>query len=98
MKLLNLGFALAAAVGPALVAAQMVDEPTCYSWSGGHKSAGSFSKCPPPWIIAAKPAPLPPPVQPSPVMMPQSAPMASCPPLPTPHKRPIVKRKPRVQC
>ena len=71
---------------------------TCYSWEGGHKSAGSFSKCQPSVEVVVLNQ-LPPPVLPSPIMMPQSAPMASCPPLPTPHKRkPIVKRKPRVQC
>ena len=32
-----------------------VDEPTCYNWEGGHKSAGSFSKCGPRWVVAAKP-------------------------------------------
>ncbi len=46
-----------------------VDEPTCYSWEGGHKSAGSFSKCTR-WEVAKAPvAPPPPPVVvPAPVM------------------------------
>ncbi len=35
------------------------DEPTCYSWEGGSKSAGSFTKCPQPWVVAkAPPAPV----------------------------------------
>jgi len=33
------------------------DEPTCYSWNGGHKSAGSFTKCTPELLAAKKPAP-----------------------------------------
>lgn len=50
------------------------DEPTCYSWNGGHKSAGSFSKCNHwPVVVAAAP---PPAVVPAPVM--QASPV--CPP------------------
>ncbi len=69
---------------------------TCYSWNGGNFSAGSFSKCQPVIVLAqAKPA-LPPPVQPSPVMMPLSAPVTCAPP---PHK-PVIhhKPKPRKTC
>jgi len=75
--------------------AQMVDEPVCYSWNGGHKSAGSFSKCGPAWVVAKAappmmaPAPLPAPqIAPSPIMMPMT-----CAPEPKATKR-IVKRKP----
>lgn len=56
-----------------------VDEPTCYSWSGGYKSSGSFSKCTPELMAAAKPTPPPvavsAPVAPTPVVAP--APMMS---------------------
>jgi hypothetical protein len=85
-----------ALIGVGVTHAQMVDEPTCYSWEGGHKSSGSFSKCGPAWVAAAKPAPKTPvavaPVAPSPIMMPMS-----CPPV---HRitHPIHKRKPRVEC
>jgi len=93
-------FALAAPASAGGFAPLRMTDPgeTCYSWEGGHKSAGSFSKCQPSVEVVVLNQ-LPPPVLPSPIMMPQSAPMASCPPLPTPHKhKPIVKRKPRVQC
>jgi hypothetical protein len=71
-----------------------VDEPTCYSWNGGHKSAGSFSKCQPElqaWVKPPAPPPVavpavvtaPPVVHASPIMMPQSHPPA----------KPIVKKK-----
>ncbi len=67
----------------------------CYQWSGGHGSAGAFSRCQPSVQIAVlTPAPLAAPPTANPVMVP----MQSCPPLPTPKHRPIVKRKPRVQC
>jgi hypothetical protein len=54
------------------------DEPTCYSWNGGHKSAGSFSKCGPElhaWVkphVAQPPVAVPQaiPVQAPPIMMP----------------------------
>jgi hypothetical protein len=45
------------------------DEPTCYSWNGGYKSAGSFSKCPQPWVVAKAPAAPPPPVVVTPPVM-----------------------------
>lgn len=71
--------------------------PVCYSWEGGHKSSGSFSRCNPE-LQPAKPRAvvqaLPPPVLPSPVMMPQSAPITCAPP-PKPlvkHKRPPPKK------
>lgn len=68
-------------------------EPTCYSWNGGYKSSGSFSKCnpdlrpaqPKPRIVAQPIAPLPAPVLQSPILMPQSAPAP----------KPVVKRKPK---
>lgn len=92
MKLLTVAFALL----PLGAMAQMIDEPTCYTWQGGNFSAGAFTKCTPPWIIVKeqpKVAALPPPPAPSPVMMP----MQSCPPVAKP-KHHIIKRKPRVQC
>jgi hypothetical protein len=64
------------------------DEPTCYNWEGGHKSAGSFSKCGPRWEAPVKKAPLPPPVVTSPVMMPMAAPV-TCAPAP----KPVLKKK-----
>ncbi len=75
------------------------DEPTCYAWSGGAKSSGAFSKCPPTIVAIKKEAPpvavpvaLPPPVLTSPIMMPQSAPQViSCAPLP----KPVIKAKPK---
>jgi hypothetical protein len=70
------------------------DEPTCYSWNGGHKSAGSFSKCPQPFVVAKAPAPPPAPVVVAPPIMQSTV----CPPQvilePEPKKAPI-KRKPR---
>jgi hypothetical protein len=62
------------------------DEPTCYSWNGGHKSSGSFSKCnaelhawvkphvPPPVPVAQSAPVAAPTVHQSPIMMPQSHP------------------------
>lgn len=73
-----------------------VDEPTCYSWEGGHKSAGSFSKCGPAWVTAKAPAPAPAPaVVASPVVSPQAPimmPLVNCAPTP---KKPVIKRKPK---
>lgn len=97
--------ALAAAVGllayssfSGAHAQGFADEPTCYSWNGGHKSAGSFSKCSH-WVVqAAAPAPAPV-VVPAPVV--QAAPvqvMQSCPP---PERPPIVRKhkvRPKVIC
>lgn len=73
--------------------AQMVDEPTCYSWEGGHKSAGSFSKCGPVWVTAkAKPAPPAPVVTPIPT--PQAAPVPLATPVAcTPPPKPILKKR-----
>ncbi len=66
---------------------------SCYTWSGGNFSAGAFSKCSPTiQVSVVTPAPLAAP-PPNPVMVPMS-----CPPLPQPHHKPIVRRKPRVQC
>lgn len=95
----KLAFLLALAL-PLGAVAQMVDEPVCYSWEGGHKSAGSFSKCGPRWVIAAKPAAVvPAPLAAAPTPAPMMVPMQSCPPVAVPHKKPIVKRKPKpVQC
>lgn len=90
---------LAYSVYPGAHAQGFTDEPTCYSWNGGHKSAGSFSKCNH-WVATAPTAapvvlaPLAAPPTVAPVMVP----MQSCPPLPVPHRKPIVKRKPKVQC
>ncbi len=87
--------AIASLFAPRAAHAQgFVDEPTCYSWEGGHKSAGSFSKCSQPWVVAKAPAPPPAPVVvPAPVMQ-----STVCPPQiilePEPKKAPI-KRKPR---
>ena len=65
----------------------------CYSWEGGHKSAGSFSRCQPNIRITVQPAPLPPPVAQSPIMMPMST--------PAPPPKPIFKKrkpKPKLIC
>ena len=65
---------------------------TCYSWEGGHKSAGSYSKCSPAVVVAK----LPPPVVASPVMMPMSAPVTCAPP-----PKPVLrhhKPKPKPVC
>lgn len=74
-----------------------VDEPPCYSWSGGHKSAGSFSKCGPAWVAAApaaKPLPVPAPMA-APVALP---PQVSCVPPAKPIIKPKHKPKPKTQC
>ena len=64
---------------------------TCYTWEGGHKSAGSFSKCSPQVAVAAAPKP----VVASPIMMPMSAPVTCAPPpKPLVHK----KRPPPKHC
>ncbi len=76
------------------------DQPTCYSWEGGHKSAGSFSKCTR-WEVAKAPvAPPPAPVVvPPPVMQ-----NVVCPPqvilepVPQKHKAPIKRRPPPPKC
>jgi hypothetical protein len=76
---------------------QMDDGGPCYSWQGGNYSAGSFSKCPQPLVVAkAKPvaAPLPTPqIAPSPIMMPMT-----CVPAPKATKRVVKKRKPLPKC
>jgi hypothetical protein len=63
------------------------DDFTCYSWEGGHKSAGSFTKCNR-WVMppekVAPPVVLPP--------MPMAAPISCAPP----PKVATVKRKKRV--
>jgi hypothetical protein len=96
---LALGMAAWAAFGLAWVgtshAQGFVDEPVCYSWAGGDKSAGSFVRCTPPLLAAAKP-PAPPAVAPAPA--PVMMPMASCPPVKEPAAKKIVKRKPAVKC
>lgn len=94
----KLSFVLALLVPLGAMAQGFVDPgPTCYEWSGGHKSAGAFSRCNPELQPAAKKvAPLPPPVQPSPVMMPMSAPVTCAPPpKPVLHK---AKPRPKKQC
>jgi hypothetical protein len=83
------------------------DEPTCYSWNGGHKSAGSFSKCQPELQAWVKPAPPAPPpvaysapvtapvvVHQSPIMMPQSHPI----PLKPKHKPKPKYHHPKKGC
>ncbi len=67
---------------------------TCYTWTGGNFSAGSFSKCQPTIVIAAAPAPLSAPPVASPVMVP----MQSCPPPPPKATRHLIKKKPKIQC
>jgi hypothetical protein len=52
---------------------------TCYTWTGGNFSAGSFSKCQPSYEVVVLNQ-LPPPVLPSPIMMPMSAPVTCAPP------------------
>jgi hypothetical protein len=67
---------------------------TCYTWTGGNFSAGSFSKCSPTIVLAAvTPAPLAAPPTANPVMVP----MQTCAPPPKPHHR-IVKKKPPAKC
>ena len=98
------GLAIALMVTTGAFAQGFTDSPTCYSWEGGHKSSGSFSKCNTDLQPAAKkPAPvvaaLPPPVVASPIMMPQSAPQViSCAPMPKPIIKPKAKPKPKQQC
>lgn len=83
----HLALSLGLLVATCSYAGGFVDEPTCYSWSGGHKSAGSFSKCTSELHAWVKPAPPAPPpvaysapvtapvvVHQSPIMMPQSHP------------------------
>jgi hypothetical protein len=70
---------------------------TCYSWNGGHKSAGSFSKCSTPVIIAIAPAPTPAPLAAAPTPNPVMVPMQTCAPPPK-ATRHIVKKKPAVKC
>jgi hypothetical protein len=69
------------------------DEPTCYSWEGGHKSAGSFHKCGPRWVAAAKPQPTPAPFAAPPTAAPVMVPMQSC--APPAVKKPVLKKKKR---
>jgi hypothetical protein len=70
---------------------------TCYSWEGGHKSAGSFSKCNPAVeVVVLQPMPPPPVVAAAPL----PAPMMSCPPIaePVPRKPIVRKPRPKVIC
>jgi hypothetical protein len=89
-----LGLVLGLAVSAA-GAQGFVDEPTCYSWSGGNKSAGSFSKCNQWKVAAAPPAPPPPAVVAAPLMQ-----NTVCPPhiILTPEPKKAVKRKPLPKC
>jgi hypothetical protein len=81
------------------------DEPTCYSWNGGHKSAGSFTKCNTElqaWVKPHVPAPAPvaqaAPVQAPPIMMPACIhPPATPVPLKPKHKH-KPKPKPTHKC
>jgi len=68
----------------------------CYSWEGGHKSAGSFSRCQPVVQVAVLQ-----PMAPPPAPMVMSSPV--CPPQvilePEPRKhRPIRKPRPKAVC
>jgi len=75
MKKTLMAFAALALAAGAASAQGFADEPTCYSWEGGHKSSGSFSKCTR-WETAKAPtAPPPPVVVPAPVMQ-----TPACPP------------------
>lgn len=70
---------------------------SCYSWTGGDKSAGGFTKCRGEDGAAA----LPPPVQPSPIMMPLSATPVCPPPVVAEPKKATkkpVKRRPLPTC
>jgi len=81
---------LAAMVASLANAQGFVDEPTCYTWEGGHKSAGSFTKCPGPWVMPKKAAPPPPPapVVAAPVMQ-----NVVCPPQVILEPEPVKKRR-----
>lgn len=64
---------------------------TCYTWTGGNYSAGSFSKCSPVVVVA----------QASPARVVAPAPLAAapvCPPqitvIPEPHKPRILRKRP----
>lgn len=96
MKQLNLGLLLLLALPFGASAQGFYESDTCYTWQGGNFSAGSFTKCNPPWIIVkAEPKVVATPVaqpviQPSPVMMP-----ITCAPEPKPVIR---KKKPAKKC
>lgn len=94
---LNLGFMALVLLSFGASAQGFQDEPTCYSWEGGHKSAGSFSKCGPRWETAKKAAP------PAPAPAVVAAPVVQsvvCPAATPVPKTQIVKpkRKPPVKC
>lgn len=72
------------------------DEPTCYSWNGGHKSAGSFSKCPQPFVVAKAPAAAPAPAVVAAPVVPAPIVQQTCAPPPKPVVKP--KRKAPVKC
>jgi hypothetical protein len=86
------------------------DEPTCYSWSGGHKSAGSFTKCtpeikatskptPPAPVAVAAPVTAPPLFSSSPIMMPVCVnPVAQDKPKPKQKGKPKPKPGPKKIC
>jgi hypothetical protein len=91
-----LAFALLALTGVAGAQGFAGNDTTCYGWNGGNFSSGSFSKCRTDnWVVAQAKPQLPAPVQPSPIMMPQSAPITCAPP-----PKAIIKpkRKPPVKC
>ncbi len=98
----GLGVALALMlVQPAFAAGfspfQLADEgEVCYSWEGGHKSAGSYSRCQPTVQVAVLQPIAPPPVV-------EAAPLAAppvCPPqisvMPEPKKPRILRKRPPV--
>ena len=81
------------------------DEPTCFSWAGGHKSSGSYSKCNPDLqpVKKAPPVVTPVVVPPAPVVTPvvaAPAPTMSCPPPPAANKPVFIKKryKPKPTC
>ena len=70
---------------------------TCYQWSGGHGSAGAFSKCQPSInvaVLTTTPQPAPTPVADSRVCPPQIT------VIPEPRHKPIIKpkRPPPLKC
>jgi hypothetical protein len=102
MKKLAIALALVGSVAGASAAGFAPLTPTdtgetCYTWEGGHKSAGSYSKCNPTVVIVAAPV-VPAPLAAPPTPNAQMVPMQSCPPIAKPHHKPIVKRKPKIQC
>jgi hypothetical protein len=97
----RLAFILAALALPVVAQAQggfiANDEPICYSWEGGARSAGSFSKCGPRWT-APPPAPVVVAAAPMVAPLPPLPPQVSCAPPPKPLIKPKRKPRPRPVC